>query len=279
MVHKVVVAYDGSESSRVALTWAAGAAAARGLPVLVVNVLTDASRAVAERMLLAAEHEARREVTGVELETRVCEGPVVPTLLALLDDAEMAVVGSRGVGGFSELVLGSTALRLVEHARCPVVVVRSLGFEAPGPEADRVLVGVDGSAASSEAIGFAFAEASLRGCGLTAVHAWEPPFVEIPVKGIASYEEFLAAIERTEMRVLSESLAGWREKYPDVDVRQRLVRGSPARILVESSPGARLAVVGSRGQGGFTSLLLGSVSHAVVHHARCAVAVVRRQQG
>jgi nucleotide-binding universal stress UspA family protein len=78
-----------------------------------------------------------------------------------------------------------------------------------------------------------------------------------------------------EMRLLSESLAGWREKYPDVDVRQTLVHQEPVKALVDSSPGAALVVVGSRGRGGFRSMLLGSVSHALVHHARCPVAVVR----
>ncbi len=291
---RIVVGYDGSESSRVALTWALREARSRAIPVLIVHALNPVAgtlaglgtyarfsadrRAAAERMLLAAVHESRREVPGVELESRVVEGPTVPALLEELAGAELAVVGSRGLGGFTELLVGSVAVQLVTYAPCPVVVVRSLDYAAPGPEAGRVVVAVDGSTPSSEAVGFAFEEASLRGVGLTAMHVWEAPFFELPARGPAPENSFMDEVEQAELRLLSEALAGWREKYPDVEVRQRLVHGEPAQAVAEASPGAELVVVGSRGRGGFRALLLGSVSHAVLHHARCAVAVVRPVQ-
>lgn len=288
----IVVGYDGSESSRVALTWALTAARSRNLGVFVVNAMSPAvgtfvggtsyleatdlqQRAAAERMLLAAEHESRREVPGVELELRVVEGPAVPALLELSAGAVMVVVGSRGLGAFTELLVGSTALQLVTHAPCPVVVVRSLDYTSPGPEAGRVVAGVDGSSGSEDTLAFAFEEASLRGLGLTVVHTWQTPFFEAPARGPAADSDVRAQIADSELLMLAETLAGWREKYPDVEVRQRLVNGDATQVLVDASRGAELLVVGSRGRGGFQSLLLGSVSHAVLHHARSAVAVVR----
>ncbi len=293
MASRIVVGFDGSESSRVALTWAMGAARERATSVLIVHALfqpigsfagfgsfvrpaEDAMRAAAERMLLAAEHESRLEQPGVEVSSRVIEGPPVPVLMEQLVGAQMGVVGGRGLGTFTELLLGSTALELVTYAPCPIVVVRSLDYTPPGPQAGRVVVGIDGSESSTDAVAFAFEEASLRGAGLTAMHAWEAPYYEVPVRSAPEPDqEFFAEVERGELRVLSEALAGWREKYPDVQVRQVLVHGGPAQALVGASPGAALVVVGSRGRGGFRSLLLGSVCHAVVNHARCAVAVVR----
>lgn len=288
---QIVVGYDGSESSRVALTWAMGAGKARGLPVLVLYALPQVTetlvgiggyvrppdqgeRDAAERLLLEAAHVSRLEVPGVEVETRIVEGPIVPAILGELEGAELAVVGSRGLGTFTQLLVGGTALQLVTHAPCPVVVIRSREYSTPGPEAGRVVVGVDASTQSGEALGFAFEEAASRSTGLTAVHAWQAQFIEVPVKGPAGDQSVVSEIERTEARLLSEALAGWREKYPQVDVRQNLVHGEAAQALVDASPGADLVVVGSRGSGGFRALALGSVCHTVLHHARSAVAVV-----
>jgi nucleotide-binding universal stress UspA family protein len=290
---KIVVGYDGSQSSRAALGWALGAASGRGLSVLIVHALRqpigtlaglasyvkpaeDSFRAGAERMLAEAEHASRLEQPSVDLASCLVEGPPVPVLLEQLADAEMGVVGGHGLSTFAELLLGSTSFQLVTYAPCPIVAVRSRDYSATGPEAGRVVVGVDGLEDSADAVGFAFEEASLRGTGLTAVHAWETPFYDLPARGIpAPDRRFFDDVERSELCVLSEALAGWREQYPEVDVRQALVRGEPAAALVDASAGAELVVVGSRGRGGFRSLLLGSVSHAVLQHARSAVAVVR----
>ncbi|MQS37876.1 universal stress protein, partial [Streptomyces katsurahamanus] len=149
----------------------------------------------------------------------------------------------------------------------------------PDP-AGPVLLAVDGSPQAEAAVGFAFAEASLRGAELVALHAWsgwtgrgddDPGHPQNLVDDAGRLGD-------TEERVLAEALAGWQAKYPDVTVRRDLVRKSARQALIEASEEAQLLVVGARGRGGFTGLLLGSVSQAVLHHAHCPVAVVRAGQ-
>ena len=291
---RIVVGYDGSEASQVALTWALGEANARRAPVLIVHVLDTRADAVADetftkgsspqdrrqaaqRMLLAAEHESRREVPEVEVGSRVVEGETVPQLLEQLSSALMVVVGGGGLGEVAQLLVGSTGVQLVSHSPCPVVVVRSLEYVPPGPEAGQIVVGVDGADRSSDVLAFAFDEASLRGTGVTALHAWQEPFAELPAYRARNDAALLADLDREAHELLDDLLQPWREKYPDVPVRVEVVHGEPARALVHVSPGAALVVVGSRGRRGFATLLLGSVGHGVVHHARSAVALVRHR--
>ncbi|MFC7615699.1 universal stress protein [Actinokineospora soli] len=190
-------------------------------------------------------HRAKA-VADVDVTGDMPESAPVPALLR--QDACLVVLGSRGLGGFGGLLLGSTAVQVAAHARCPVVVVR-------GERSGDVVVGVDGSAHSVEAIAFAFGEAQRLGAGVVAVTA-------------GSQEDEAA-------RALAESVAGWAERYPDVPVRRSVVRGHAARALVDAAADAALLVVGSRGAGGFRGMLLGSVSQGVLHHATCPVAIVR----
>ncbi|HEX5568137.1 MAG TPA: universal stress protein, partial [Streptomyces sp.] len=140
-----------------------------------------------------------------------------------------------------------------------------------------VLVGVDGSPGGEAALGFAFAEASLRGAPLVALHTWNN--WTGPVSG--GPDEPLPLVYDVDMlrdeeeRVLVEALSGWQAEYPDVTVHRRLVQGRARPALIEASGSAQLLVVGARGRGGFSGLLLGSVSQAVLQHAHCPVAVVR----
>jgi nucleotide-binding universal stress UspA family protein len=290
----IVVGYDGSDSSGLALNWALQAARSRKTSVRIVNVVIPPLNPVpshlgyieadpaelrnaADQTLAAAVAAARSEASQVEVETRLVEGTAAAVLIDQSSDAELAVVGSRGLGGFSELLLGSTSFELATHAHCPVVVIRTDSSTGePGPDSGRVVVGVDGSALSTDALGFAFAEASLRGRGLTATHAWQAPFYDVPGKGVPLPENVAATqFGGEEMQTLADALVGWKQKFPTVDVREVVVRANPATALVAASVGAELLVVGSRGRGGFRSLLLGSVGHAVLHHAHCPVAIVR----
>jgi nucleotide-binding universal stress UspA family protein len=118
-------------------------------------------------------------------------------------------------------------------------------------------------------VAFAFDAASRRGVPLVAVHAWWDHLDRMVP--LLDWD----LIETEEREVLAERLAGWGEKYPDVAVGRLITPDRPARVLVEESRRAQLVVVGSRGRGAAAGLLLGSVSHAVLHRAHCSVAVVR----
>ncbi len=131
-----------------------------------------------------------------------------------------------------------------------------------------------GSAASDNAVGFAFEEAAYRGAALTALHTWTHPVAGEP-GDMPPLVYDADRLEADEARVLIEALGGWRDKYPDVTVHRRLIRGHVRRTLIETSSRAQLVVVGSRGRSGFAGLLLGSVSQAVLHHAACPVAIIR----
>jgi nucleotide-binding universal stress UspA family protein len=291
----IVVGFDDSPASRQALKWALRAAkgrhtdlqlvyAARTFPPILPGhgdfiappreIATDVGReALQAGTVLATSLDPQAMVT-----TLLVEAAPATALLGALDGAEMVVVGSRGLGGFTELVIGSTSLKLATHAQCPVVVVHA---ETPdleaGPEAGRVVAGVGAHKHEpSDVLAFAFAEASWRHTGLTVLHAWQEPYYDLPGKGGSipksiQVEEF----QVEQRRSLREHVANWQEKYPDVEVRLDVVAHNPASVLVAASTGAELLVVGSRARGGIHSLLsLGSVSHAVLHHANCPVAVV-----
>jgi nucleotide-binding universal stress UspA family protein len=142
----------------------------------------------------------------------------------------------------------------------------------------QVVVGVDGSEASQPAIGYAFAYAASTGRSIVAVHTW---WWE-PLEGTSLGEPWMGdwtEIASQEATVVSESLAGWADRYPDVPVRSHIVRGDPVVELLDQSAGANLLVVGSRGRGGFIGLLLGSVSRRVLKRATGPVAVVRSVEG
>jgi nucleotide-binding universal stress UspA family protein len=205
----------------------------------------------------AAQH-ARSVAPGVEVTDTVMIGGAAAVLAGESRAADLVVVGSRGTGGFIGMLLGSTAVSLAAHGECPVLVVR----EEPdhtGP----IVLAVDGSPGGEKAVDFAFAEAALRGTEIVAAHAWLPDYAP-PGTGVESAE-----------RLLAQALAGRRERYPDVTVRQEVLSGEPREVLIEASRTAQLVVVGARGRGGFTGMLLGSVSQALLHHAHCPVTVVR----
>jgi nucleotide-binding universal stress UspA family protein len=222
----------------------------------------------ADRIIDTALARARSTAPAVQVTGATITGAAAPVLIEQSRTAALVVVGDRGLGGFTGLLVGSVAVQLVAHAACPVLVAR--GRTAPAGD---VLVGVDGSPANGPAIGFAFEEAALRGCALVAVHAWAGPAATGPGDMLLLAHES-REIEDRESRMLAAAVAGWRDKYPDVMVHRRLARARIRPTLIDATRRAQLAVVGTRGRGGFTGLLLGSVSQAMLHHADCPVAVV-----
>jgi nucleotide-binding universal stress UspA family protein len=283
----VVVGVDGSDESLVGLAWATHEAHQRHLPLRLVHAWevpmpgyvpvpasVDLVRESAETVLEQAVLKAQEWAPDTDVESVLMHGATARVLVDQGADAQMIVVGSHGRGGFARLLLGSSSGAVAAHADVPVVVTR--GTTATGAwRARPVVVGIDGSAVSESAIAFAFRAAAVRGEGLVVVHAWAQPdpFVD---EAYAVLSE--SATRQTEARLaVSESLAGWRDRYPDVAVTQVIADGHPVDALLAEAADvdAALLVVGSRGRGGFTGLLLGSVSRGVLHHATCPVAVVR----
>ncbi|URN03057.1 universal stress protein [Actinomadura madurae] len=199
----------------------------------------------------------------------LARGQAAARLIEAGDSADLIVLGPRGLGGFVGLVLGSVGAQVAAHAPCPVVIVR--GEPVPPPEQGdgRVVVGVDGSPASREALAMAFTEADAQGWDVHAVVAWE----EVPVREIPPLVDE-AGMRDAARAHLARLMIPARELHPEVKVQIDIVPGPPREVLMNAAEEARLLVVGSRGLGGFRGLLLGSVSHALVHHAPCPVAVV-----
>jgi nucleotide-binding universal stress UspA family protein len=283
-VDSIVVAVDGSASSQAALDWAIDEAGRRTLPLHLLHAfgldysmvprptLSADGTSVDDELLEAGVARVRSLAPAVRVTAEAVTGDPAPALVELSGTADTIVLGARGRGAVRGALLGSVSLQVAMHARCPVVVVREL--PRPSASVPRVVVGIDGSPTSERAIEYAFAQASLRGLGLTVVHAWWMEFVEGVIATTSSQEQW-DRMGQEQQALVSESLAGWRDKYPDVDVRQHVVRSLPAEALIGESDDADLVVVGSRGRGGFSGLLLGSVSHSVMQHAHCPVAVVR----
>lgn len=282
----VLVGIDGSQSALAAVRWAAAEARSLSRPLLVVHatvwplighppppaVLTDYREllvAEGNRWLQQAVQAATSTAPEVEVRHELLTGDAGPVLLTRSADACEIVVGSRGLGGFTGMLVGSVAAVLTHHAQCPVVVVRGAGDPA-GP----VVVGVDGSPASHNAVAYAFGAASRMGAPLTAVHTWSDVAVG-EMWGVPGSLLDWDAIWADQRRALAEQLAAWQDKYPGVEVQAVVERDRPAHALREAGRTARLLVVGSRGRGGFTSLLLGSTSRTLLHHAPCPLAVVR----
>lgn len=285
-VRPVVVGVDGSDHGLTALRWAAREARRRSAPLWVVHafdlLLTEvfaleepsyvaAERRAAEKILASAVEQARQVAGDIEVRPVLDIGTASTVLLARSAQAELVVLGSRGRGEFAGLLLGSTSLQVATHASCAAVVIRSTPEGVPGPSAGRIVVGTDGSPQSERALRFAFEQAHERGVGVTVVRAWLEPTLYISPIPVPEWRR----LEAQEQEALHESVARWSEKYPGIDVVAKSVVADPAKALVDESAGAELLVVGSHGRGGFAGLLLGSVSHAALHHARCPVAVVR----
>lgn len=280
----VVAGVDGSDTAVSAVGWAAREADRRGrrlrlvaavpwavfrpigVPAIGQERARDAALQLAAAHLTRAREEAARTLPEERIEQEVRAGNPAEVLHEESARSGLLVLGNRGRGGFTGLLAGSVGTALAATAACPVVVFR--GTPAPdGP----VVVGISGSPDGEAALGFALEEARSRGAELVAVHACSDEVFDPAVAALLDR----ATLEERQTALLSDTLASWREKYPEVRVRPRLALDSPAAALVGESAAAQLVVVGSRGHGAVAGLLLGSVSRPTMHHSRCPVAVVR----
>lgn len=281
----ILVGYDGSEGSRAAARWALDEGARTKRPVRLAYAFDwigvggwlhpgpmawpdDTARRDVQMLVDAAAETAATTHPQVSVTAVVLDGPATVRLQEQSRLASMLVLGSRGHGGFGALLIGSTAVALAAHAHCPVVVVR--GPARPAAQPGHIVVGVDGSAGSQLALRYAFEQAADREVPLHAVRAWVPP--REPWRPV-DFDP--AAVSSAERLALTQLLAPWREKYPEVDVTSEVVADNAAQVLIEATRNAGLAAVGSRGRGGFRGLLLGSVSQQLIQHSHCPVAVIR----
>jgi len=282
----VLVGVDGSESAVQAARFAAREAALRQRPLRIVHAFAWPAMQVPMGMAPAVPPEGEierytREIVDsaaeaaakvapeIEITTQVIDGAAAPVLLAESRSAAVVVLGDQGFGPISGALIGSVASQVATHAECPVLVARGEGV-ADGP----VIVGVDGSELSQRAVEFAADAASLRGADLLAVHTWTHP----PSIGPGDMQPLVydvAALQTEEEALLAESVAGVRERHPGLTVRQISVQGRATKVLTEESQRGQLLVVGARGRGGFTGLLLGSVSNTLLYRSQCPLAIVR----
>jgi nucleotide-binding universal stress UspA family protein len=284
----VVIGVDGSTGSQNAIRWGLDLAERHGCGVRLLHaydpavhdvrigggyradVLTDINDAARDQLEAARllAHEAHPRLV---ISTRLVDDSAAAALTDESHDAQAVVMGSHGMSAFSTLVAGSTTMNVATHARCPVVAVPSAAATAFGGRG--VVVGVDGSELSDTAIGFAFREAAETDAPLTALLAWMDPLApSVAAAAFPTHEDATRRLRQAHDQLLAW-VEPWSHKYPDVVLHRRVAHEHPVRALAAASDGAQLLVVGCRGRGAARSMLLGSVSHGVLHLATSPVAV------
>ncbi|GHE55907.1 universal stress protein [Streptomyces capitiformicae] len=297
MLSPVVAGVDGSAESLAAAEWAAREAARRGRPLHLVHawnwqprpsaggIKPAAQRYLARRVLRQAEEHVRAGCPHARLTDEQTEGPATTALLRAAEQAELLVLGSRGLSGFTGFLVGSVALGVVAKATRPVVLVRADEEAADEhlPEADGgastrtgyrdVVLGLDLKDPRDEVIEFAFEAARLRQARLRVVHAWQTPSaISLGPGDVALADEerqgqewqgFMCAVLQT-----------WRDKYPETDVRETVAEGRTSAALLRAASAASLLVVGHRLTDRPTLPRTGPVTHAAIQHVSCPVAVV-----
>ncbi|MCX4572672.1 universal stress protein [Streptomyces sp. NBC_01571] len=276
--NEVIVGIDPRERPDPVLAWAVDEAVRRRLPLRLVVAVPPLPggqhidtpwrrtmlRAQGENALAEAAAAVEALHADVPLATELLDGMPYAVLCQMAAQARIIVVGSRRLSRPEELFSGdSVAVPVSAKADCPVVVVR--GPEHAGERHPYLVVGVDGSEPSGAAVEFAVEEAALHGAELRAVWVWRRPVVPFGDEAVGLGER---------RRILSETVAGWAEQYPDVKITREVLRGHPVEELALASVGARLVVVGRHGRGGYSGMRLGSVVHGLLHRAECPVITV-----
>jgi nucleotide-binding universal stress UspA family protein len=281
----IVAATDGSEESLQAVEWAAGEAVLHAVPLRIVSAtsplpwmtglqvrpdrdhVADLIRAEREQALDTAASKAARVAPGLVIMTDPLDGVPAHAVTESGYGASMLVVGSRGAGAFTPMMLGSVSRYVAARAACPVVVVRD---QLP-VRSRQVGIGIGDPDDCADAVTFAFEEAGLRKVGLLAVHACYAPQASLSRAGSAW--PVPGPVEAEAARKLTELLDRWREKYPGVPVSLDVMHGHPGRALVGLSARVGLVVIGRRA-GHSRVPGPGTVRHAILSHAHGPVAVI-----
>ena len=278
-----MVGVDGSDHSRLAVKWACDEADRRGsLLKLMFAEISEPEHVPpwyqAGQTVVSAGEAVVDDAFGmvvtrhpsVVARTEVVEWPPALALTVASRTAELLVVGARGLGGFKELLLGSVSDQCIQYSHCPVVVVSEDPDEVEARELPpRIVVGIDGSFGSSQALRWALDEARIRSGVVEAVTIWQYPpigaFVLGPPKGFAALGQEIV-----------ESAVEFHDRWaPDVQFRATAHLGATVPSLLDASRGADLLVLGAKGHGSFSEALLGSVAHQCARHALGAVVVTR----
>ena len=286
MTKPIVAGTDGSEESLRAVEWAAAEAVLHGAPLRIVSaaslpriiglqvrpdrdVVADRIREQRDQALDTAAARAAGVAPDLLIATDALADQPAQAVTGSGSGALMLVVGSRGLGAFAAMVLGSVSRYAAAYASCPVAVVR----DDTATVHRQVGVGIGDLDSCADSLTFAFEEASLRKASLIAIHAWHTPQTDISRAGSPSPVPGSYAIEAEAAGQLAGLLDSWRKKYPDVPVSQDVVHGHPGRALVGLSASSNLLVIGRHVK--HPSLQgPGSVRHAVLNYALGPIAVV-----
>jgi len=287
MTRPITVGIDGSPESLAAVAWAGREAVRRGLPLRVVHAW---ERRAAD-LPVGDDHEAQAEWAGqavrdagrtveerhpgLSVTTEVLDTEAVPTLVAEADGAELLVLGSRGHGAIVGFLLGSVGQQVIGEAVRPVVVVRAEDRPEAEAAGHEIVVGQQGEPDdSAAALRFAFETAAARGAGVRVVRAWSLPPLYAYSPGSLKLLDEAGGLEPYEKKALADAVAPWRERFPGVPVTEHTEMGSAGQVLLSVADRAQLMVVGRRVSRAAVGTRIGSVAHAVMHHAHCPVAVV-----
>lgn len=293
MSGRIVVGIDGSQHSANALEWAVGRARRGGEQIELVNsysmtytvdfygyhgVAAESIHWLTEfstELLDAAEarvHELAPELICTKTSDL---GHAADLLASRSKGADALVVGRRGLGGAASALLGSVSNRLTSQAGCPLVVVGDGDLPASGP----IVVGIDDSDFSTNALRYAIAEAEVRRTSVRAVAAYEVPrqgFLADPELGTRMRAAAEAAVSDT----INQALGGARgADSASVTVESVVAEGRAADVILGHAEDAQLIVVGTHGKGLVRRILLGSVSRRVLTDADRPVAVIDLPEG
>jgi nucleotide-binding universal stress UspA family protein len=267
----ILVGTDGTGSATAAVEWAADEAQRLAMVLRIVHVLdrtlpesqldignehVDAEQVIAKAITTAARSRARAVAPQIDIEIDTLIGRTVPRLLEASEGAEILVLGSRGRGGPTGLMLGSVARRLAIHATGRVGVVRG-----PAPPDGPVLAGIDDSPAADQVLAAAFEMADRRDSPLTIVRAHPAGFTS-PARAAADRES------------LENQIAPWRTKHADVPVEMAFTRSAASELLAATA-WAQLVVIGSVDHGPVAGTVFGSAGLQLLHHADCPVLIAR----